>query len=74
MIYLLSAWYKKDELGESTVCFAKPCSLTCRKGRRLAVLFVFQMLGSAFGSFVAAGCLTLDGVHGIRGWRWLFIM
>lgn len=32
------------------------------------------MLGSAFGGLVAAGCLTLDGRHGISGWRWLFIV
>lgn len=57
VIYFLSAWYTKNELG-----------------KRLAALFMFQMLGSAFGGFVAAACLTLDGVHGIAGWRWLFIV
>jgi MFS family permease len=57
MIYFLSAWYTKNELG-----------------KRLAALFMFQMLGSAFGGFVAAACLTLDGRHGIAGWRWLFIV
>lgn len=29
---------------------------------------------NAFGGLIAAGILKLDGVHGIRGWRWLFIM
>ena len=43
-------------------------------GKRLAMLFVFQMVGNAFGGFVAAACLTLDGRHGIAGWRWLFIV
>ncbi|KAI1214722.1 major facilitator superfamily domain-containing protein [Annulohypoxylon truncatum] len=57
VIYFLSAWYTKNELG-----------------KRLAVLFIFQMLGSAFGGFVAAACLTLDGRYGISGWRWLFIV
>ncbi|KAM5346304.1 hypothetical protein ACJ41O_009309 [Fusarium nematophilum] len=57
VIYFLSAWYTKNELG-----------------KRLAALFMFQMLGSAFGGFVAAACLTLDGRHGIAGWRWLFIV
>ncbi|KAH8180277.1 major facilitator superfamily protein [Sarocladium implicatum] len=45
-----------------------------RLGKRLALLFVFQMVGNAFGGFVAAACLTLDGKHGIEGWRWLFIV
>ncbi|TPX11277.1 uncharacterized protein E0L32_001095 [Thyridium curvatum] len=57
VIYFLSAWYTKSELG-----------------KRLAALFMFQMLGSAFGGFVAAACLTLDGRYGIAGWRWLFIV
>lgn len=57
VIYFLSAWYTKNELG-----------------KRLAVLFIFQMLGSAFGGFVAAACLTLDGRYGLAGWRWLFIV
>ncbi|EPE04637.1 mfs transporter [Ophiostoma piceae UAMH 11346] len=57
VIYYLSAWYTKQEIG-----------------KRLAALFMFQMLGSAFGGFLAAACLTLDGHHGIAGWRWLFIV
>ncbi|CAK7231238.1 hypothetical protein SBRCBS47491_007863 [Sporothrix bragantina] len=57
VIYYLSAWYTKKEIG-----------------KRLAALFMFQMLGSAFGGFIAAACLTLDGRYGIAGWRWLFIV
>ncbi len=57
VVYFLSAWYTKAELG-----------------KRLAALFVAQQLGNAFGGLIAAGVLTLDGVHGIRGWRWLFIV
>ncbi|SPO01722.1 related to nicotinamide mononucleotide permease [Cephalotrichum gorgonifer] len=57
VIYFLSAWYTKNELG-----------------KRLAALFMFQMIGSAFGGLVAAACLTLEGRYGIAGWRWLFIV
>ena len=57
VIYFLSAWYTRGELG-----------------KRLAGLFVAQTIGSAFGGFIAAACLTLDGRHGIAGWRWLFIV
>ena len=57
ILYYLSAWYTKHELG-----------------KRYAALFMFQMIGSAFGGLIAAGCLTLDGRYGIRGWRWLFIV
>ncbi|KAJ5107708.1 nicotinamide mononucleotide permease [Penicillium angulare] len=57
VIYFLSAWYTKQELG-----------------KRLAALFIGQQLGSAFGGLIAAGLLKLNGVHGIQGWRYLFIV
>ncbi|WOO85797.1 putative transporter [Vanrija pseudolonga] len=56
-IYLLSAWYTKNELG-----------------KRIGGLYVGQQVGNAFGGLIAAGCLKMDGLHGIRGWRWLFII
>jgi hypothetical protein len=37
-------------------------------------LYLFQQFGNAFGGLIAAGLLKLDGVHGIAGWRWLFIV
>ncbi|THZ94705.1 MFS general substrate transporter, partial [Aureobasidium pullulans] len=57
VIYLLSSWYTKRELG-----------------KRFAGLYIAQQVGNAFGGLIAAGILKLDGVHGIRGWRWLFII
>ncbi|KAK7952944.1 hypothetical protein PG988_013638 [Apiospora saccharicola] len=43
-------------------------------GKRLAGLFISQLVGSTVGGFVAAACLSLDGRHGIAGWRWLFLV
>lgn len=73
-IYLLSAWYSKHELG---VRIAGRCkNQTLFKWQRLtrAGLYFFQQFGNAFGGLIAAGLLRLDGVHGIAGWRWLFIV
>lgn len=58
VLLLLSSWYKKDE-----------------QGKRFAVYISASILSGAFGGLIA-GSITagLDGVHGIAGWRWLFIV
>ncbi|KAL2286914.1 hypothetical protein FJTKL_06428 [Diaporthe vaccinii] len=42
---------------------------------RTAVLYSGLILATAFSGLIAAGIFEgLDGVHGIKGWRWLFIL
>ena len=54
---MLSSWYKKDE-----------------QARRFSVFYSAAVLSGAFGGIIS-GAITgnLDGAHGIRGWRWLFV-
>ncbi|KDQ49271.1 hypothetical protein JAAARDRAFT_63791 [Jaapia argillacea MUCL 33604] len=55
-VYLLSRWYTKKELSF-----------------RAAILYFGLLISNAFGSLIAAGILAhMDGVRGIRAWRWLF--
>ncbi|KAK4699668.1 MFS transporter, ACS family, pantothenate transporter, partial [Phenoliferia sp. Uapishka_3] len=55
-IFLLSKWYTRKELG-----------------LRTAVLYCGSLISSAFGPLMAAGILSrMEGVRGIRAWRWLF--
>ncbi|KAJ0158672.1 putative transporter [Colletotrichum tanaceti] len=58
VLYLLSCWYTRAELG-----------------KRFAIFYTAAVLSGAFGGLLA-GAITanLDGAHGIRGWRWLFIV
>ena len=56
--YLLSCWYTKKELA-----------------LRTAVLYSGLVLATAFSGLLAAGIFAgLDGVRGLEGWRWLFII
>ncbi|KAH3680274.1 hypothetical protein WICMUC_000456 [Wickerhamomyces mucosus] len=56
--YILGTWYNKNELA-----------------RRAALFTASGMVGSAFsGYFQVAVYKNLNGVHGIEGWRWLFII
>lgn len=43
-------------------------------GKRIAALYIAQQVGNAFGGLFAAAVLKLDGMHGIAGWQWLFII
>lgn len=58
VLLLLSSWYKKSE-----------------QSKRFAVYISAAILSGAFGGLLA-GAITsgLDGVHGLAGWRWLFIV
>ncbi|KAJ6585503.1 major facilitator superfamily domain-containing protein [Mycena capillaripes] len=57
-IYLLSRWYTKKELAF-----------------RSAILYTGLLTSNAFGALIAAGILAnMEGVRGIRAWRWLFFI
>ncbi|EJD46136.1 MFS general substrate transporter [Auricularia subglabra TFB-10046 SS5] len=57
-IYLLSRWYTRKELAF-----------------RSAILYTGLLVSNAFGSLMAAGVLSsLEGIEGIRAWRWLFFV
>ncbi|OAA64577.1 Major facilitator superfamily domain, general substrate transporter [Niveomyces insectorum RCEF 264] len=43
-------------------------------GKRIASLYIAQQVGNAFGGLLAAAILQMDGLRGIAGWRWLFIL
>lgn len=58
VFYLLSCWYTKKELA-----------------LRYAVLYSGLVLATAVSGLLAAGIFSgLDGVAGLAGWRWLFII
>ncbi|KAH8678939.1 major facilitator superfamily domain-containing protein [Tricladium varicosporioides] len=57
-LYILSSWYRPDELF-----------------KRAGVWYVSSNAGSMFGGYLQAAAYTnLNGVHGLAGWRWLFII
>ncbi|KFY02083.1 hypothetical protein V490_00649 [Pseudogymnoascus sp. VKM F-3557] len=56
--FVLGAWYRGDELG-----------------RRGGVFYVGQMLGTLTAGLIQSGATSnLDGVRGLAGWRWMFII
>ncbi|KAJ4289671.1 hypothetical protein N0V90_011000 [Kalmusia sp. IMI 367209] len=57
-IAMLGGWYGPKELT-----------------KRLAILLQIESIASMFSGYLQAGLYTsMDGRHGIAGWRWLFIM
>ncbi|TRM64279.1 MFS general substrate transporter [Schizophyllum amplum] len=57
-VYYLSRWYTRKEIG-----------------LRIAYINAGNMLAQGLGGLLAAGVLAgMEGVRGIRGWRWLFII
>ncbi|THZ69170.1 putative allantoate permease [Aureobasidium pullulans] len=57
-IYVIGSWYKPGEIG-----------------RKVSLFFIASPLGTMFAGYLQAAAYTnLHGVHGIAGWRWLFIV
>ncbi|KAJ5455840.1 uncharacterized protein N7458_004104 [Penicillium daleae] len=57
-IYILTSWYRADEVF-----------------KRAGVWYVSSNAGSMFGGYLQAAAYThLNGVLGMAGWRWLFII
>lgn len=42
--------------------------------KRVAYLFVCTALAGAFGGLLAYGILQMDGVSGLAGWKWVYII
>ncbi|KAL1616935.1 hypothetical protein SLS54_008140 [Diplodia seriata] len=58
VIYCIGSWYKRSEIS-----------------RRLSLFYIAGPLGTMFAGYFQSACYTnLDGVHGMAGWRWLFIV
>ncbi|RDW71495.1 hypothetical protein BP6252_08058 [Coleophoma cylindrospora] len=56
--YTLGSWYKGHELGRRGACF-----------------YIGLALGTASAGFLQAAAISnLDGVNGLQGWRWNFII
>ncbi|BGP37434.1 hypothetical protein JCM10450v2_001343 [Rhodotorula kratochvilovae] len=52
----LASWYRKEELG-----------------KRFTGLYCGSLISNSFGPLIAAGILgNMEGVGGVRAWRWLF--
>jgi MFS family permease len=57
ILLILSSWYRKNE-----------------QSKRFAVYISAAVLSGAFGGIIAGGITGgLEGAHGLRGWRWLFV-
>ncbi|KAF2008908.1 pantothenate transporter liz1 [Aaosphaeria arxii CBS 175.79] len=57
-LFYLSSWYTRKELGFRT-----------------AVLYSGSLISGAFGGLVTAGITSnMDNIHGLRAWRWVFIL
>ncbi|KAM7189020.1 hypothetical protein V8F20_010323 [Naviculisporaceae sp. PSN 640] len=56
--YILGSWYTERELG-----------------KRSGIFTASGLAGTMIGGFIQSGIhSSMDGLHGLQGWRWLFII
>src|SRR6195952_4790119 len=44
------------------------------RGRVISTLFIAQPVANAVASIASAGILEMDGILGLKGWQWIFII
>lgn len=42
--------------------------------KRYSVFYLIGSMASAFASILAYGLMQMNGLAGLTGWRWIFIM
>ncbi|KAF9244581.1 major facilitator superfamily domain-containing protein [Melanogaster broomeanus] len=57
VVYYLSCWYKRSELGT-----------------RIAAFFACTTIAGAFNGLLAVAISNMNGVAGLAGWSWIFIL
>ncbi|KAF2022394.1 MFS general substrate transporter [Aaosphaeria arxii CBS 175.79] len=58
VLFIISSWYRRHEQSKRFMCFLSA-----------------GILSGAFGGIIAGAITkTMEGAHGIAGWRWLFIV
>lgn len=48
--------------------------MTTNNRYRMAIFYGANTAAGAFGGVIAYGVGNLDGVHGWRAWKWLFLI
>ncbi|CAH0046684.1 unnamed protein product [Clonostachys solani] len=57
-MFTLSTWYKREELS-----------------KRMALFYTGSQISGAFSGLIAGGVVFgMDGLRGLRAWRWLFLL
>lgn len=75
-LFLISKWYKRDEIRHVYNCSVLSLTmqwLTSRHSLRYTILYCGNLISNAFGQLIAAGVLAnMKGTLGHAAWRWLF--
>jgi ACS family pantothenate transporter-like MFS transporter len=68
---ILGSWYNAEDIVDEATGMVKSSELT----KRSAVFTASGLLGSIFSNLMQASIhKNMDGLNGIAGWRWLFII
>lgn len=75
VMYLMSCWYKREELGMFELFATQHnCPLT-QIGKRFSLFFTALCFAGAVSGLLSGAIISsLEGARGMEGWRWLFLI
>ena len=72
-VYLLSCWYTRCT--SSFPFSSSPLMIGIDEvQQRYSIFYLIGCVASALSGILAFGLMQLNGMHGLGGWRWIFIL
>lgn len=75
-VYLLSTWYCRREFYPKQILLKSVSdqSNIDEVQKRYSVFYIIGAVAGSLSGILAFGISQMEGVQGIRGWRWIFII
>lgn len=75
-VYLLSTWYcrRESSLDYTPLNITQVNNAIDEVQKRYSVFYIIGAVAGSLSGILAFGLSQMEGLQGIRGWRWIFII
>ncbi len=74
VVFYMSCWYKRSELGTRVAVFFSSATVAGAFSEWYIHILGIDLQGRPVGGLLAAAISNMDGIGGKPGWAWIFIL